>query len=156
MGSTASGGACRGLLRIGDVAGRTGLSLRTIRYYEQVGLLPPSERSAGGFRLYRDTAVARLLLIQQMKPLEFTLEQMRELLEVLDEIAGPAGQAHRGPALRAALRVHDHRVAERVAQLQRRLAEAEAFRVSLAARLRGPAGCLDDGDGRPDIDEVRT
>ena len=40
------------LLQIGDVADRTGLSLRTIRHYEEVGLLPEPRRSPGGFRLY--------------------------------------------------------------------------------------------------------
>ena len=43
--------------QIGEVAERTGLSLRTIRYYEEVGLLSPSGRTAGGFRLYADSDV---------------------------------------------------------------------------------------------------
>ena len=68
---------------------RTGLSLRTIRHYEEVGLLPEAQRSQGGFRLYGEEAVQRLLVIKQMKPLEFTLEEMRDLLEVLDRLAAP-------------------------------------------------------------------
>ncbi len=59
----------RDRMQIGEVAERTGLSLRTIRYYGEVGLVVPSARSKGGFRLYTESDVARLLLIKQMKPL---------------------------------------------------------------------------------------
>jgi DNA-binding transcriptional MerR regulator len=78
-----------GRMQIGDVAERTGLSLRTIRHYEEVGLLPEAQRSAGGFRLYTDDAVARLLLIKRMKPLDFSLDEMRDLIEVRDRLASP-------------------------------------------------------------------
>lgn len=71
-------------MQIGEVADRTGLSLRTIRYYEEVELVVPSARSQGGFRLYTDPDVHRLLLIKQMKPLGFQLDEMRELLPILD------------------------------------------------------------------------
>ncbi|MFV2143921.1 MerR family transcriptional regulator [Isoptericola sp. G70] len=82
--------------QIGEVSERTGLSLRTIRYYEEVGLVIPSARSHGGFRLYTDSDIARLLLVKQMKPLDFSLEEMRDLLTTLDELerddAGTAGR----------------------------------------------------------------
>lgn len=70
-------------LHIGAVAERTGLSLRTLRHYDEVGLLTPSARSAGGFRLYTSADVDRLLVIRRMKPLGFTLEEMAELLDAL-------------------------------------------------------------------------
>jgi len=73
-------------LQIGEVAERTKLSLRTIRHYEEVGLVPPSARSKGGFRLYAETDVQRLLLIRKMKPLGFTLEEMAGLLAVPDHL----------------------------------------------------------------------
>jgi MerR family copper efflux transcriptional regulator len=76
-----------GMMQIGEVAERTGLSLRTIRYYQEVGLVVPSERSAGGFRLYSEPDVARLELVKHMKPLDFTLEEMRSLLLLLDQLA---------------------------------------------------------------------
>ena len=68
-------------LHIGEVAERVGLSLRTVRYYEEQGLFEPAGRTDGGFRLYTDSEVDRLLLIKQMKPLGFTVQQMRELLD---------------------------------------------------------------------------
>ncbi|MEW2636418.1 MerR family transcriptional regulator [Streptomyces sp. NPDC048389] len=83
-------------MQIGEVAERTGLSLRTIRHYEEVGLVVPSARSKGGFRLYTEADVERLMAIRRMKPLDFSLEEMRDLLEISDRIAAtdelPAGQ----------------------------------------------------------------
>lgn len=70
-------------MRIGEVATRVGLSLRTIRHYHEVGLVVPSARSTGGFRLYTESDVARLSLIKSLKPLDFSLDQMRELLETM-------------------------------------------------------------------------
>jgi MerR family copper efflux transcriptional regulator len=73
-------------MQIGEVADRVGLSLRTIRHYDEVGLVPPSARSEGGFRLYTEPDVARLALIMRMKPLGFTLDEMRALLATLDAL----------------------------------------------------------------------
>lgn len=73
--------------QIGEVADRTGLSLRTIRYYEEVGLVVPSARSQGGFRLYSDSDVERLDLVRRMKPLGFQLDEMRQLLTILDALS---------------------------------------------------------------------
>ncbi len=74
-------------MQIGEVAERTRLSLNTLRHYDQTGLVVPSARSQGGFRLYTDADVDRLLSIRRMKPLGFTLEEMRELLETTDRLA---------------------------------------------------------------------
>ena len=87
-----------GRMQIGEVAERIGLSLRTIRYYEEVGLAVPSARSDGGFRLYAEADVERLRVIMQMKPLGFSVEEMRELLELLD--AGDAADPARLAAYR--------------------------------------------------------
>ena len=73
--------------QIGEVAARTELSIKTIRHYDEVGLVVPSARSAGGFRLYTADDVDRLLAIRRMKPLGFTLDEMRQLLEALDVVA---------------------------------------------------------------------
>lgn len=55
-------------MQIGEVAARTELSLRTIRHYEETGLVTPSARSRGGFRLYTEADVARLMVVRRMKP----------------------------------------------------------------------------------------
>lgn len=87
-------------MQIGEAADRVGLSLRTMRYWDEVGLAVPSARSAGGFRLYTEADLERLLLIKTFKPLELSLEQMRELLATMDAVAAaPAGaQAEQGAA----------------------------------------------------------
>jgi DNA-binding transcriptional MerR regulator len=76
------------LHQIGAVADRTGLSLRTIRHYEEVGLVIPSGRSAGGFRLYTEADIARLEEIKVMKPLGFSLEETVEILELRAALQG--------------------------------------------------------------------
>jgi DNA-binding transcriptional MerR regulator len=70
--------------QIGKVAERVGLSLRTVRYYEEMGLVTPEKRTDGGFRLYTEANIERLLMIKQMKPLGFSVQETRELLEVRD------------------------------------------------------------------------
>lgn len=80
-------------LRIGEVAEQTSLSLRTLRHYEEIGLVAPSARTEGGFRLYSEQDVARLMIVRRMKPLGYTLEEMRALLNVVDAIRGGAGDA---------------------------------------------------------------
>lgn len=55
-------------MQIGEVSERTELSLRTIRYYEEVELVVPTARSTGGFRLYTEADIARLTLVKRMKP----------------------------------------------------------------------------------------
>ncbi|CAN7160029.1 MerR family transcriptional regulator [Terrabacter sp. LjRoot27] len=119
--------AASDLLQIGDVADRTGLSLRTIRHYEEVGLLPEPQRSPGGFRLYSPEAVERLLLIKRMKPLDFTLEQMRDLIEIRDELARPRLPGGRRAELTERLRTYHALVEHQLGRLRERVESAEAF-----------------------------
>jgi DNA-binding transcriptional MerR regulator len=79
-------------MQIGEVAARVGLSLRTIRHWDEVGLVVPSERSAGGFRLYTEADIERLALVKTLKPLDFSLEQMRELLATIDGLENDSGE----------------------------------------------------------------
>lgn len=116
-------------MQIGEVAERTDLSLRTIRYYEEVGLVTPSARSQGGFRLYSEADITRLTLAKQMKPLGFQLEEMRELLAALDpQAVSPADDAQRLERLR----VFAETAEQRCTELRARLSAAEGF----AAMLR--------------------
>jgi DNA-binding transcriptional MerR regulator len=110
-------------MQIGEVAERTGLSLRTIRYYEEVGLVVPSARSQGGFRLYTEPDIDRLQLIKRMKPLGFQLEEMRDLLAILDPVPGSPDIAD--PAARLA---EFSQTAERACdELRTKLGIAEEF-----------------------------
>ncbi|MEU8627348.1 MerR family transcriptional regulator [Streptomyces sp. NPDC048669] len=123
-------------MQIGEVAARTELSLRTIRHYEETGLVIPSARSQGGFRLYTETDVARLMVIRRMKPLGFTLDQMRDLLDAtdrLDAVPPPAG-AERDELLERVSHF-EQAAAERVADLRKQLGRAEEFAGTLRERL---------------------
>ncbi|WP_300268225.1 MerR family transcriptional regulator [Microbacterium sp.] len=83
-------------MHIGEVAERTSLSLRTLRHYDDIDLVTPSGRTDGGFRLYTEEDVARIMLIRRMKPLGYTLEQMRDVLAVFDALSrDPASAADR-------------------------------------------------------------
>jgi len=96
------------LHQIGEVADRVGLSLRTVRYYEEAGLVRPSDRTDGGFRLYRDEEVARLEVIKHMKPLGFRLQEVRELLDARDVLErGQPGEAGHEEALERLSRFSD-------------------------------------------------
>ena len=63
-------------MQIGELAERTGLSVRTLRHYDEIGLLRPSARTDGGFRLYTADDESRLLLIRRMKPLGYSFFQI--------------------------------------------------------------------------------
>ncbi|CAM5657057.1 MerR family transcriptional regulator OS=Streptomyces viridochromogenes OX=1938 GN=ADK34_05850 PE=4 SV=1 [Streptomyces viridochromogenes] len=122
-------------MQIGEVATRTELSLRTIRHYEETGLVVPSARSRGGFRLYTEADVARLMVIRRMKPLGFTLDEMRELLDVTDRLdAGDLPEAEREQLL-GRLRGFEEAAQRRVADLRTQLARAEDFASTLRSRL---------------------
>ena len=131
-GAPVAGTAHSGLMQIGQVAERTGLSLRTIRWYEEEGLVGPTTRTGGGFRLYSEQDVARLQVITQMKPLSFSLDEMRQLLMLLENL--DSGAADR-PALRDRLRMFHEAATARVRALEDQLRVAESFAATLAGRL---------------------
>ncbi len=121
-------------LQIGEVAQRTGLSLRTIRYYEEVGLVAPSARTQGGFRLYTEVDVARLNLVKRMKPLDFSLEEMRDLLRMLDELES-AGSGGARAELTDRLAMFREAVEERCRALRGQLDTAEGFAADLRREI---------------------
>lgn len=124
--------------RIGEVAERVGLSLRTVRYYEEQGLIEPAGRTDGGFRLYTDDQVERLLLIKQMKPLGFTVQQMVELLDACDDLRHADAQRRQAAQARIADFAHD--AAARCEHLRTQLARAEQFADQLSAQQPLRAG----------------
>lgn len=112
-------------LHIGDVAERVGLSLRSVRYYEEQGLVQPEGRTTGGFRLYGQAQIDRLLAIMQMKPLGFTLEEMRELLDARAVLANPQAAAAERAAARSRLTELVDYAEVRIQKLKRSAAAGE-------------------------------
>ncbi|MDU0287780.1 MerR family transcriptional regulator [Saccharothrix longispora] len=125
-------------MRIGEVAERTGLSPRTIRYYEEVGLVAPDTRSQGGFRLYTEPDVNRLRVIRRMKPLGFQLGEMRDLLALLDGLSTP-DSPDRDEDLGRLARFHTA-AEERWEGLRAQLRVAEDFAAALLAHLPAERG----------------
>jgi DNA-binding transcriptional MerR regulator len=127
------------LRQIGEVATLVGLSLRTVRHYEDAGLVSPAGRTQGGFRLYDEDAIDRLRLIMQMKPLGFTLEEMRILIGVRSRLSDGGLPEDEVADLRERLAMYSVAASEKVSQLREQLRIAEAFADTLeseAARFR--------------------
>ena len=75
-------------MRIGELARHAGVAVDTVRYYERLGLLPEPRRIASGYRDYARTDLDRLKFIRNSKALGFTLDEIRELMDVLSSDAG--------------------------------------------------------------------
>jgi MerR family Zn(II)-responsive transcriptional regulator of zntA len=67
-------------MQIGEIARRAGMSVRAVRYYEELGLLQPDSHSSGGFRLYSEKNLKRLRVIDFLKSLGLSLAEIREIL----------------------------------------------------------------------------
>lgn len=116
-------------LLIGELAERVGLDPKTIRYYEQAGLLQAPARSESGYRLYQDSDAERLRFIRRVKQLGLSLGEIREILALRDQGAAPCGYVTERLDLRA--RQVDHEIRE-----LKRL-KAELHRLQLRARRLG-------------------
>ncbi len=127
------------LMRIGELAQRTGFAESQIRYWERRGLLPEPERSESGYRIYREADVARLRLLGQAKLLGLQLGQAGELLAVAEN--GCCGETGR-----AACELIERRISE----VDRQIAELGALRGRLEATLAtaaSPRSGSDDACG---------
>lgn len=124
-------------MRIGEVAERTGLSLRAIRYYEDVGIAAPSARTKGGFRLYTAADVERLLVVGRMRPLGFTMDEMRDVLALTDRLGAPDDppSGEERELLRARLDAYRRAVEARCEVLRVRLRRAEELAGALRVHL---------------------
>jgi MerR family transcriptional regulator, thiopeptide resistance regulator len=114
-------------LRVGEVAKATGLTVRTLHHYDEIGLLVPSERWGAGYRLYSDGDVRRLYRILALRGMGFTLE----------EIAGALVREGEDP--RPALRRHLERIEEQL-RLGRRLRGRLTRILDLLDRAGEPSG----------------
>jgi DNA-binding transcriptional MerR regulator len=113
------------LLKIGDFAKLAGTNLRTLRYYEELGLLIPASRSQGGFRYYRQTDLNRLGMIQDLQSLGLPLEHIRELMATRDQ----------GGARKDYLHKVNQALVEQERLLQKRIEELGAQRSKIAQAI---------------------
>lgn len=116
----------RGLLA-GEVARGLGVGVQTLHYYEREALIPPPERSGGGYRLYTPELVERVRFIRKAQALGLRLDEVRRILRLSDRGASPCGR------VQAAL-------AAQLADVDRRIAELQSFRDDLATLVARNAG----------------
>jgi DNA-binding transcriptional MerR regulator len=100
-------------MRIGDLARRAGTTMRTIRYYEERGLIEPVSRTKGGFRLYQEEELRKLHLIRSLQVLDMPLAQVKAFF---DERRRGRAATEIAPALQGVLREHLEEMERRVAQ----------------------------------------
>ncbi len=132
------------LLKIGDFARVAGTNLRTLRYYEELGLIRPAARSTGGFRYYRPTDVHRVHLIRDLQELGLHLDRIRVLLAARaeqgegprteDDGSSPASESRSSYLcrVREALLEHERLLCERMSMLQ-----AQRQRITVALMKLG-------------------
>jgi len=109
---------------IGALSREAGVNLETIRYYERIGLIPEPGRSASGYRLYGEDAARRLAFIRRGRELGFTIEEVRNLLQLAAHPDSPCHEA-------------DRLVREHIALVEARIRDLQA----LHTELRKLAGC---------------
>lgn len=110
-------------MRIGEFAERAGVTPRTVRYYESLGLLGPSEREGGGFRYYTETELARLQKITSLKSLGLTLEEVATVVPLYFE--DPTGVQGKRKVLEI-LKLHLQETDERIEALSKFRSELQA------------------------------
>lgn len=120
------------LMQIGELARRTDVSQRTIRYYEQLGLLQPAEREGAGYRYYDEQTIKRLEKIAALKNLGLSLEEVVEVIELFfaDSSAYLRGKRKTLEILRTHLAEADARLIELKTtrgELQRNILRIESY-----------------------------
>jgi DNA-binding transcriptional MerR regulator len=120
-------------MRIGELADQVGVNPKTVRYYEQIGLIPPAPRTSGGYREYTDADAARLTFIKTAQRLGLALEEVAEILRLREGGEPPCGY------------VRDV-INQQLRSIDKRIAELRALRSELR-ELRQMADAIPEVDG---------
>ncbi len=123
-------------MKIGEVAEASGFSVKTIRYYEEIGLLPPPDREANGYRFYDDTIIQRLRFVERAQTAGLTLREIGQVFAMRTE--------GRAPCLHVRELLHKHliQIDERITQLQATRRELQDL--AQRAETADPAECPED------------
>jgi DNA-binding transcriptional MerR regulator len=106
----------------GEAAKVLGVGVQTLHYYERVGLIPPPARSDSGYRLFTPDIVERVAFIRKAQTLGLPLAEIRDIISLAEQGASPCGRVQRS-------------LAAKLAEVDRRLAELQAFRRELAGLI---------------------
>ena len=119
-------------MQIGEAARRAGLTVKTVRYYANIGMVTPRQNAVTGYRDYSEGDVAKLQFVGKARKFDFSVEECRELLGLYEDRNRPSREVK-------ALTL------KKIDEIDRRLAELQ----SLKDELSGLASSC-DGDNRPD------
>ncbi|MDJ1179160.1 heavy metal-responsive transcriptional regulator [Roseofilum sp. BLCC_M91] len=118
-------------LLIGQVKAQSGVPIKTIRYYEQLGLIESVDRTDGGFRLFSPQVLSRLAFIRRSQHLGFSLQEIKQILTIHDRGQLPCEQVR-------------HNIDLKVADIDHRIAELKQLKQELLDLVQDP----------PDVDEL--
>ncbi|KIC19822.1 Cu(I)-responsive transcriptional regulator [Leisingera sp. ANG-Vp] len=118
-------------MNIGDVASRSGLPAKTIRYYEDIGLIKP-HRSANGYRCFAESDLHKLAFLCRARALGFTIEDCRTLMGLYEDESRASADVKQ-------------LAQEHLAKIEGKIADLQAMRDTLGVLIKGCAG-----DSRPD------
>ena len=123
-------------MRIGELARATGTTTKTLRFYEESGLLPQTERAANGYRDYGPEALSRLDFIRRGRAAGLTLTQIREVIDIRDAGAAPCEHVYQ-------------LLTSRLVDINRQIADLEVLRAALLRRrdhaeTADPSSCAAD------------
>jgi DNA-binding transcriptional MerR regulator len=125
-------------LRVGELARRSGKTVRALHLYEELGLLQPVHRSKGGFRLYSPSAVARVAWISKLQDAGFSLHQLQDFLHGITDDK----QSVASLAMKRVKEVFEERLSETREQLGK-LTQLESELVASLAYLEGCITCAE-------------
>ncbi|BAU65279.1 transcriptional regulator [Stanieria sp. NIES-3757] len=111
------------LLKIGELQNRTGVSIKTIRYYEQLGLIKAVTRTEGGFRLFNVETIHRLALIKRAQSLGLSLQEISDILTIRDRGSLPCDQVKQ-------------QLQNKVNQIEQRIQELELLKAQLISLIK--------------------
>ena len=117
----------RSLMKIGELASLSGLSIDTIRFYEKQGLIPPPQRTDSNYRVYDADTPRRLIFVRKARDLGFTLQEIGQLLALSEDGHAGAGDVK-------------ERAQTKLGELDRKIAEMQEMRRSLEKLVRACSG----------------
>ena len=119
------------MFQIGELSKHADVPEKTIRYYEEIGLLPPARRSANSYRVYDEADVERLRFIRSARALDFTLQEIAPILAARDRREPPCGHVME--------LLHDH-----IGEIETRIDELEQLKRDLTALYEAGRGLPED------------
>lgn len=119
------------MFQIGELSKHADVPEKTIRYYEEIGLLPPARRSANSYRIYAEVDVERLRFIRSARALDFTLQEIAQILAARDRSEPPCGHVME--------LLHDH-----IDEIETRIHELAQLKRDLTALYEAGRGLPED------------